>query len=294
MKASILIISKNRKVDLDFTLQVLEKTIDYLNQEILVFLDGCTDDSISLKGKYEQVRWFEGVKSIGASAARQFLYPKAKGNFLIGLDDDAHPLTSDFINKTICIFEEKPTLGIIAYQEIKGVFGSDEKAIDSVDSIKEEFLCNEFVGCGFAIRKEVYNLTGGFPVWIDIYGEEACLAIEVIAKGYDIMYSNEIKINHRVNIQERKKSKHNYFRFGKQLKNATFYYIVYYQNPLYKIFRLYEHNFRKYALMDLKYCAIFLSVIVQVLLHFPRVIKHRKPIDKKIILKMNRLRTAKF
>ena len=39
---------------------------------------------------------------------------------------------------------------------------------------------------------------------VDIYGEESCVAIEVMSKGYDILYSNKIKVNHRVNKEQRR------------------------------------------------------------------------------------------
>jgi len=294
MQASILIVSKNRKSALEFTLQVLERFLDLEIYEVLVFLDGCTDNSAMLKDKFHWVNWVTSEKSIGASAARHRLYPKAKGKFLIGLDDDSHPLNANFIEQTKTIFEKHPNVGIIAFQEIKGVFKSDEDAINQVDAILDEYYCSEFVGCGFAIPKEVYEATNGFPEWIDIYGEESCVSIEVLAKGYDILYSNLIKVNHRVDIAERKLNGLNYFRFGKQLKNTTYYYLVYYPFPLFKILKLYGHNFRKYALMDSNYFKIFFRTIFEVMAGFPKVLKYRSPVDKKVLKKMRTLSGIKF
>src|SRR5690606_13336476 len=148
-------------------------------------------------------------------------------------------------------------VGVLAFQEIKGVFNSDTEALTQRQEILEEFLCSEFVGCGFAIRKEVYQATNGFPLWIDIYGEESCVSIEVLAQGYDILYTNSISVNHRVNREERFKIGRNYFRFEKQLKNTAFYYLVYYPFPLYKISRLLWHNFKKYAFTDWNYFITF-------------------------------------
>jgi GT2 family glycosyltransferase len=187
MQTSILIVSKNRKEELEFTLKVLAKILDFSTQEVLVFLDGCSDDSFVLKDKMDWVRWYSSEKSIGASAARHYLYPKAQGEFLIGLDDDAHPLKIDFIEQTIAIYKKKPNVGIISFQEIKGIFNSDEEALAKFEAKEEEYYCSDFIGCGFAIRKEVYDSTNGFPIWIDIYGEESCVAIEVLSKGFDIM-----------------------------------------------------------------------------------------------------------
>ena len=294
MQTSILIVSKNRKQDLSKTIQLLETMLNFSESEILVFLDGCTDDSSDLKNKFTKVRWFESEKSIGASAARHFLYPNAKGQYWVGLDDDAHPLNTDFANQVKNIFNKYSNVGIIAFQEIKGLFDSDKMALESVSEAKEEYLTTEFIGCGFAIRKEVYQLTNGFPVWIDIYGEESCVAIEVLAQGYDILYSNAIIVNHRVDKVSRNNKGQNYFRFGKQLKNITFYYLVYYKFPFFKIIKLYWHNFKKYALLDVTYLRVFFKVILQVLVRIPFVLKYRKPINKNVFDRMKELTSLKY
>lgn len=294
MQASILIVSKDRKEELAFTLNILAQLIDLSIHEVLVFLDGCTDDSSVLRDEIPWVKWYSSKKSMGASAARHSLYPKAQGEFLIGLDDDAHPLNADFIDKTISLFDKYPNVGIVAFQEIKGIYSSDEEALLQSMSSAEEYYTNDFKGCGFAIRKVVYEATNGFPVWIDIFGEESCVAIEVIAKGFDILFSNEIKVNHRVNRQLRKNTGQHYFRFGKQLKNSTYYFLVYYPFPLIRIFKLYWHNFRKYALTDAQCFKIFFKVMLEILLHFPTVLHYRMPIDIGIIKKAQRLKNLEY
>ena len=294
MKASILIVSKNRKEDLTITLNRIESLIDTTEVEVLVFLDGCTDDSQYLQNELGWVRWFISEKSIGASAARHHIYPLANSAILIGLDDDAHPLTIEFLSEIEKLFAAKPNVGILAFEEVKGVFGSDKEALAGSEVNKKEFLCSEFIGCGFAIRKSVYDMTNGFPVWIDIYGEESCLSIEVIARGYDILYTNAIKVNHRINKQQRKLNKQNYFRFGKQLKNITFYYLVYYPSPLPKIIKLFWHNFKKYALSDFQCFKLFFKSIYLVFSHVSFVLKFRAPVTPEILQKMKQLSNPKF
>jgi GT2 family glycosyltransferase len=295
MLASILIVSKNRKEDLEFTLNVLAPLIDLSVHEMLVFLDGCTDDSSILKDKMDWVKWYSSEKSIGTSAARHQLYPKAKGQFLIGLDDDAHPLNTDFIEQMINLFNKYTNVGIIAFHEVKGIYTSDADVFGQSEFfLEEEYYTNEFIGCGFAIRKEVYEATKGFPIWIDIYGEESCVAMEVMAKGLDILYSNKIKVNHRVNKDVRKNEGKNYFRFGRQLKNSTYYFLVYYPFPLLRIIKLYWHNFKKYALTDATFFKIFFKTIFEVMLHLPRVLKYRSPVQATLINKIRNLKSLKF
>lgn len=289
MRASILIVSKNRKQDLFNTLLILESLINKSEVEVLVFLDGCTDGSEDLQIKMPWVRWYISSISLGASAARHQIYPLATSEILIGLDDDAHPLNANFIEQIEMLFRNNPNVGILAFEEIKGVFISDVAALKQSQREIKEFLCSEFIGCGFAIKKSVYNKTNGFPVWIDIYGEESCVSIEVLAKGYDILYSNKIKVNHRVDREKRKLDKQNYFRFGKQLKNSTYYFLVYYPFPLINILKLYWHNFKKYALSDFEYCRIYFKTIFVVLINIPKILKYRNSVDKSLIIKMRNL-----
>ena len=294
MRVSILIVSKNRKVDLLKTLLILDSLIDKSQVEVLVFLDGCSDGSENLKNELTWVKWFVSPQSIGASAARHQIYPLANSEILIGLDDDAHPLNDDFIFKVETLFNKFPNVGILSFEEIKGIYPSDIEALKHAEKDKKEFLTSQFIGCGFAIRKSVYNQTNGFPSWIDIYGEESCLSIEVLAKGYDILYTNKIKVNHRVDRELRKENKQNYFRFGKQLKNSTYYYLVYYPFPLIDILKLYWHNFKKYALLDFEYFKIYFKTIIIALIHIPEILKYRKPVDKSLIVKMRNLSNLKF
>lgn len=294
MKVSLLIVSKNRKSELKKTLLVLEKIIDFSIHEVLILLDGCTDDSVFLKTEFDWANWTVLNKSIGASPARNILYKKAKGQILIGLDDDAHPLSTDFIKVTEALFKEFSDVGILAFQEIKGIFSSDEEALTYKKEALEEYFCTEFVGCGFAIRKEVYEATNGFPVWIDIYGEESCVAIEVLARDYAILYTNRIVVNHRINKAVRMQMGRNYFRFGKQLKNTAFYYFVYYPFPLFKIVNLFWHNFKKYGRSDWMYFKICFQSIFKVLFFLPRLMRYRNPIETRILKKIRSLPNPKY
>jgi GT2 family glycosyltransferase len=293
-KASILITTKNRKEELIKTLLIIDSLIDKLDVEVLVYMDGCTDGSEEIVDKFKWVNFTISQVSIGASAARHQIYPLAKSEILIGLDDDAHPLTKDFITQIENLFKKNPNVGILAFEEIKGVFVSDGEALSKSEGNTIQFITSEFIGCGFAVRKSVYEKTNGFPVWIDIYGEESCLSMEVMEKGYDILYTNQIKINHRVDLVKRRLAKQNYFRFGKQLKNVTYYYIVYHHYPLLWILKLYWHNFRKYALKDWRYFKIFFKTIIVVLLTTSKILQYRKPVDKDLIIKRRQIKRLKY
>lgn len=293
MKASILIVTKNRPDELRFTLNRLRSVLDLAVHEVLVFIDGC-EKTKPLVAEYDWVIWEVSEKSISASPARHRLYQKAKGAVFIGFDDDAHPLNNDFIRLTEEKFDENPEVGILAFQEIKGVFASDEDVLAQANRTIENYFVSDFIGSGFAIRNEVYRQTNGFPTWIDIYGEEPCLSIEVMDLGYKILYTTEIIVNHRINRENRLSQGRNYFRFEKQLRNVFFYYVVYYPNPTVKIMKLLYHNFKKYALQDFTYFRLYGKAVFSMVTRFFSILKFRKPVKAATLQRMKTFENIKY
>lgn len=293
MEVSILIVTKNRPDELRYTLNRLKSHIDLKVHEVLVFIDGCSKTE-PLVAEFDWVNWEVSEKSISASPARNRVYKKAKGEFFIGFDDDAHPIHSNFIQMVTAKFHSDAEIGILAFQEIKGVFASDEEVLENSNLSKENYFVNDFIGSGFAIRKDVYQQTNGFPTWIDIYGEEPCLSIEVIDLGYKILYTSEIIVNHRVNRENRLSQGRNYFRFEKQLKNVFYYYVVYYPNPTPKIAKLLYHNFKKYALSDFTYFRLYFKSVFVMMLHFISILKVRKPVKAITLQRMKTFNSMKY
>ncbi|MDB2389513.1 glycosyltransferase family 2 protein [Flavobacteriaceae bacterium] len=292
MNTSILIVTKNRSIELGVTLDKIHEIVDLSIHEVLVFIDGCEKTELLLS-KYDWVHWTIGKKSIGASPARRLLYQKARGHVIIGLDDDAHPISENFFLQINELFEINPNLGIIAFQEIKGVFESDEQA-KSFAIQGEPYFTGEFIGCGFAIKNSVYRQTNGFPEWMNIYGEESSLSVEVIEKGFDILYQPKIQINHRKRNIINGKAINNYFRFESQLSNSIRFYLVYYPKPFLKIIQLLKHNFIKYALSNIVFFGLFLKVIAISILKLNYILKYRNPVKEKTIEYRSRLRPLRY
>lgn len=292
-KFSILIVTQKRAEALAFTLNKIYKLIDVNTHEVLVFIDGCEATEL-IKENFTWVKWYGVSKSVGASPARNRLYKNAVGTILIGLDDDAHPISNNFIEKCTTLFHDNPKLGIIAFQEVRGIFSSDNLALEQADKECIQFQTNDFVGCGFALKNDVYKKTNGFPLWIDIYGEETCVAFEVLEANFEILYDNSIIVNHRVNKIQREQEGKYYFRFQKQLKNTVFFYLVYRKFPLKKIVKVISHNFTKYALKDFTYFKLFWLALFEVLWNFFYVLKFRKPVKNETLEKFKNLQDLKY
>ena len=293
MEVSILIVTKNRPDELRYTLNRLKRNINLSVHEVLVFIDGCSETE-ALITEFDWVFWEVSEKSISASPARNRLYQKAKGKIFIGFDDDAHPINPDFIQLVTEKFKNDSEIGIIAFQEIKGVFSSDNEVVENANPTKENYFVSDFIGSGFAIRKDVYQQTNGFPTWIDIYGEEPCLSIEVIDLEFKILYTSEIIVNHRINRENRLLQGKNYSRFEKQLKNVCYYYLVYYPNPMLKIIKLLYHNFKKYGLKDFTYFKLYCKSIFIVMGNLFFILKYRKPVKTYTLKRMRTFKSIQY
>lgn len=291
MQISFLIVTKNRPEELQFTLKQLYTIFDSSCHEVLVFIDGCLATE-PLQGQYPWVKWYVSKESVSVSPARYFLYQKGVGEIFIGLDDDAHLISEKPIETIQHYFQSNKNLGILAFLEVKGIFDAPKDKIRYFE--KEEFLTTEFIGSGFAIRKKVYDETNGFPKWMDIYGEETCVSLEVLDLGYDILYSNQVAVNHRIDVEKRRLQGKNYFRFQRQLQNSFRIYLVYYPYPLKKIAKLLFHNFKKYALSDWTYFKLFFKAMENMVKLFFAILKYRKTITGFTLQKLARLRGLRY
>jgi len=293
MEASILIVTKQRAKELEVTLNILNTYISHKKHEVLVFIDGCKETQVLMQ-KFSWVKWFSSTKSIGASPARNVLYKKASGTYFIGFDDDAHPLSFTFVTDVVTIFNENPNIGIVAFEEIKGVFKSDVEALSYANKEYESYLTNDFIGCGFAITKKAYTSTNGFPLWMSIYGEETCVALEVLKNDFEILYTNSIKVNHRVDLKQRAITGKNYYRFQRQLTNTINFYLVYYKRPYKKVARAIFHNLKKYAFSNWSYFKNFMVALLKVVINLPKTLKYRNPIEQKQLDSFKKLKALKY
>ncbi|AMA49815.1 glycosyltransferase family 2 protein [Flavobacterium covae] len=292
MEFSYLIVTHNRTDDLSKTLLILKQAIDLKNDEVLVYIDACPETE-TLKEEFSWVKWYSGKTRISASPARAFLYPHAMGKYLIGLDDDAHLISTNYKEQIRTLFTTS-VIGILAFKEVKGIFKTDQAALDSYQEPVQWYETNEFIGCGFAIKKSVYEKTKGFPVWIDIYGEETCLSLEVLNLGYEIWYTNQIIVNHRVDLIKRKKQGKNYYRFQKQLQNTFFIFLNYYPQPAVSILKLLLHNLKKYALQDVMFFKLYCKALHYIFINYKKKKKFRKPIAITTIDKIRKVKSLTY
>jgi len=144
---SIIIPSYNRKM---FITKAIESVLNqtYKDIEIIIIDDGSTDGTEQyIKEKYEKneiVKFYKNVKNSGAGFSRKVGYEKAKGEYLIFMDDDDYYTDNEFFEKSMKIFQEKENISFISSSSIIE-YVNENKREDSIMNIQGEIDNSEYL-----------------------------------------------------------------------------------------------------------------------------------------------------
>lgn len=116
-------------------------------------------------------------RNIGAGRAH------AEADWLIMLDDDSHPVDGRFI---ATLRRAEPDVGIVTAD----IF------LPGQNRREDGGLPEVFVGCGAAIRRDLFQRLGGFDRTFEYYVEEYDLSARAIAAGYRVHFDPCFRVDH--------------------------------------------------------------------------------------------------
>ncbi len=119
----------------------------------------------------------------------------ARGRYLLVLDDDSCPRDAATLGGVIEALETDPGLGIVACH----IETPDGRPQWSWHLPKKPVAGPSpfFIGCGFAIRRELFERTGWYPEDFFLYQNEIEVAFRVRQQGYRIEYRPDCRVVHR-------------------------------------------------------------------------------------------------
>ncbi len=199
---SIIILNFNRKNDI---LKTLDNILKYntINQYEIILIDqNSTDGSVeSINSIYPSVKLHCSKKNLGVAGGRNKGASLASGDILLFIDDDAQFKTKEPLNIIEEFFNQNPEIGIIGF-----------KILDINDNIRDwvynrgclkysdkSFYSQQYVGCGHAIRRDLFETVNGYSESLFFWGEEIEFCLKTYRDtNYKILYYPKIEIIHRV------------------------------------------------------------------------------------------------
>jgi GT2 family glycosyltransferase len=174
---SYIIPTRNRHDVLSRTVQALDH-LDAHEHEIIIVDNGSHEPVVNTGGRSQVVRL---EHNIGA-AARNIAARRARGEWIVMLDDDSHPLD----------------LGHLAAVRRAGSdVGAIMADITLPDGSREQGgLPEVFIGCGTAMRREIFLRLGGYDASFGYYAEEYDLAAKLMLHGWRTAFDPRFKVIH--------------------------------------------------------------------------------------------------
>lgn len=182
---SYIIPTRNRHETLQRTLDAL---VNLHNAEAcegeVIIIDNASESPVSFAsdpGSRLPRRIVRLNENIGA-AARNMGAQEARGEWLVMLDDDSHPLDLNFIDVLADASNDVAAIGA----DILLPDGSRERG----------GLPEVIIGCGAAIRRDAFLAIGGYDPSFDYYAEEYDLCAKFILRGWRIVHNLRFRVLH--------------------------------------------------------------------------------------------------
>ncbi len=201
MLASIIIPTHNRPSELLRTLAILGSLpLSPEEFEVIVVDNASTLPAICDPELTNGVRVRSQVMPRNiAAAARNHGAMVAQGQWLIMLDDDSSPIDTGFI---AALKAAEPDVAAIAAEIFLPAANMPNWRVATPEQLRAGpreagGLPEVFIGCGVAIRREVFRSLGGYDQTFDYYAEEYDLSARMLAAGHRIVMDRRFCVLHR-------------------------------------------------------------------------------------------------
>lgn len=200
---SICVVTHNRKKMLEKCISSLLNSVGNINYELIIGDNNSTDGTREYLSslKNERIKVIFNDKNIGTNAKAECV-ESAKGEFIIGIDDDVLEFPDNFFEKLITAYMKIPLAGYLA---------SDVVQDDKTNGAKQpqEFYKSEVFGgltlqigptggwC-FIISRKVYESVGKFYKNYNLvfFAEDGDFGIRALGKGYRVGIIEGLKVYH--------------------------------------------------------------------------------------------------
>jgi len=201
-KLSIIFLNYNRLSETRYTLSHLRGLLESRQGvEVIAIDNGSTDGTLAfLQSQSDWVRVISLPTNTGIAGYNEG-FKLAQGDYLLVLDDDSHPVDNTTLDRIVQCLDTRPEVGVVACR-IETLQGHSVYSwhLPKLDLPGESMA---FVGCGFAIRRQLFEQIGWYPAEFFLYQNEIEVAIRVMQRNYKIYYDPQCRVIHRHSPQGR-------------------------------------------------------------------------------------------
>lgn len=214
--ASVIVVNYNSQAYLENCLQtLLDTTGDEI--EIIVVDNGSNDGSLDrIADLFPEIRLIYSPNNVGYGGGNNLGAQRAQGRFLVFLNPDTVPATGWLAALTTAL-EDDSRVGLVTS---KIVFLDRPDRINTagndvhltgltlcrglglpVTALDEPFMVGAVSGAAFAIRRDLFELLGGFDECFFMYMEDSDLSLRAQIAGYHCLYTPHSIIYHDYTLQ---------------------------------------------------------------------------------------------
>jgi GT2 family glycosyltransferase len=200
MKLSIVILNYNRVDETRHTIEHLQQIVTQYNDiEVIAVdnasIDGTGDYLNQVSKKYNWLKFISMNTNTGIAGYNEG-FKLANGEYILVLDDDSYPKNKQSINNLIAYLDNNTKVGVVACR----IEFPNGKAVSSWHLPKNIDKPNSsiaFIGCGFIIRRKLFEYIGWYPSEFFLYQNDVDVALKVRQQGYEIHYEPSCQVIHR-------------------------------------------------------------------------------------------------
>ncbi len=194
-RLSIVLLNFNRLHETQATItRLLELRQQRNDMEIIAVDNGSSD------GTADYIKTLSEIKSIlltdnAGIAGYNEGFKLAIGDYILVLDDDSCPDSGQTLTRLIKCLDSNPNIGLLACH----INTPDNQQQWSWHLPKQQRFAPSpfFIGCGFVIRRALFEKIGWYPGDFFLYQNEIDVAFKTRLQGYAIYYDPEAIIIHR-------------------------------------------------------------------------------------------------
>ena len=227
---SLCMVTYNRLPMIKKCIDSLLPTLKNVNYELLIWDNNSTDGTREFLKSLESDKNFAvhySEKNTGTTA-RGKLFEIAKGEFILGMDDDIWDFPEGWAEKFIAAYKAVPHAGFISLDVIQNELTTGAKFHE--DHYINEKFTDELVfqygpagGWCFMVSREVYNDIGKFyfPEGRIFFGDDGDYSVRALIKGYRIGIIKDLKVYHATGKEHNEEFKETFENKMKDLENTT-------------------------------------------------------------------------